>query len=411
MRSSPNNLECLVRHWSRLKKSCPPAFLRTATMSASDCIEYSFQLPSSDQVVRYTLRGLGEDEIDSWSRFCEQVFSYKKPQPPPASYFARHYDNDPHRDSALVRVATIFDDDADDEHIVASCRVFHRTIASPLIGQQDDETSGTAVIDAGGIGEVCTAADHRRRGLSNQLLQQAIAAMSGHDDSSSAPSTLTTSRNMKLSFLHSAPTFFPVYQKAGYTSTRSRWSVITISIVNASADDSRNKVRAARFPEDTVSLQALHRQYSESRFVGCIIRSEAYWNDYLSKELEDSLFVVTGEDDSSTILGWMSVRFRNDRYQLREFGCTSRATVPRVFLPLLKHALQHGLHTSMPDTVRLHLPTSVLEDVSSQGPMAWFSQEEQEDDWGWMYKDLEDSEKEIQFNTEKDHLIWPSDSF
>jgi hypothetical protein len=39
--------------------------------------------------------------------------------------------------------------------------------------------------------------------------------------------------------------------------------------------------------------------------------------------------------------------------------------------------------------------------------MEWIGKVEQEDDLGWMYK----SEKAIQFNTEKDHLIWPSDSF
>lgn len=199
-------------------------------------------------------------------------------RPPPATYFARHYYNDPHRDASLVRVASF----GDDERIVASCRVFQRTIVAPL--------GVEGVIDAGGIGEVCTLAEHRRRGLSSQLLQQAFSVMiSLH---SSAP---LTARNMKLSFLHSAPAFFSVYQKAGCVSIRSRWSVIGISMSNGPDDESRNFVQAARFPEDTTTLQALHRQYSETRFVGCIIRSDTYWNDYLSKELEN-LFVLKAYD-------------------------------------------------------------------------------------------------------------------
>jgi predicted GNAT family N-acyltransferase len=360
-------------------------------MSDLNNVVYSFQLPSTDQVVRYTLRGLREDEIDSWSRFCEGVFSYKRPSPPPATYFARHYYNDPHRDASLIRVAILEDDGC----IVASCRVFQRSIVSPCCGP-------VVIIAAGGIGEVCTAPEHRRRGLSSQLLRQALSAMATQDSC-----TPLKTQNMKLSFLHSAPTFFPVYQKAGYTSLRSRWSVMTIAMNTCCIDDISAVIQTASFPDDTTSLQALHRQYSEQRFVGCIVRSEAYWNEYISKELQNFI-VMKGED--STILGWMSIRPRNDCYQLCEFGCVSRVAVHRVFLPLLKHALK-TLDASMPDTIQLQIPTAVVEDVTSQGPIKWISKVEQEYDMGWMYKNLEESQLEIQLNTEKDHLIWPSDSF
>lgn len=99
---------------------------------------------------KYCLRGIVNDtEIERWAEFCASVFAYKA-NPPPASYFTRHYFNDPFaRAPSLIRIAV------HEDAIVASCRVFARRISL---------TGGQTVI-AGGIGEVCTSADHRRRGM------------------------------------------------------------------------------------------------------------------------------------------------------------------------------------------------------------------------------------------------------
>ncbi len=75
--------------------------------------------------ISYVVRGLkSEDEIGPWSEFCASIFSYKAQNPPPASYFQRHYANDPHREASLIRVAFL------NGKMVASCRLFLRTISS-----------------------------------------------------------------------------------------------------------------------------------------------------------------------------------------------------------------------------------------------------------------------------------------
>jgi Acetyltransferase (GNAT) domain len=132
--------------------------------------------------ITYTMRGLKDEEIDQWANFCASVFAYKA-NPPSASYFARHYSNDPHRVADWVRV--IFHG----KEIVASCRIFARQIS---IG------NGKSV-EAGGIGEVCTGQAHRKRGLSKRLLQDCIRIM--------------TLRSMQVSMLHASPIFFPVYAR------------------------------------------------------------------------------------------------------------------------------------------------------------------------------------------------------
>ena len=117
--------------------------------------EYSLTLDDGSEVT-YTLRGLTEAEVKPWAAFCASIFAYKA-NPPPPEYFERHYFNDPVHKASFIRVAFTKEEEP---KIVASCRVFERCIA--------DGQGGTIL--AGGIGEVCTNNDHRRRGLSKELL-------------------------------------------------------------------------------------------------------------------------------------------------------------------------------------------------------------------------------------------------
>ena len=239
----------------------------------------------------YTLCGLsGEEEVHQWTEFCASVFAYKA-NPPPASYFARHYFNDPDRDASLIRVA-VLRNGGEDSMMVASCRVFRRTIS---LGGGDHSSRTTPTrTTAGGIGEVCTSADHRRRGLAKELLQDAVTIMQKDPD-------------MSVSLLHAAPAFFSIYEKSGYVGTRSQWTEVTIDtskLMQQQQQQSQHKeltpqTRQARFPEDTKQLMEIHQMYSEQRFAGCIVRSEEYWNNYVSEELRGSLWVVvdTTDDD------------------------------------------------------------------------------------------------------------------
>lgn len=336
------------------------------------------------KVVSYRIRGLEEEEIGGWAAFCASVFSYKA-HPPPASYFERHYYNDPRCEASLVRVALT----EEDGKIVSSCRVFRKRLSAG---------AGGFAVEAGGIGEVCTDPAHRKRGLSKLLLQDAIEIM-------------TNKEKMQISLLHAAPTFFPVYQRGGnYENTTSRWTTVSVATdrLESVTGEETKGLRLAEFPNDTPRLQALHQEYSERRFAGCVIRSTEYWNNYISKELDGSLWVLTDKDN--TVYAWLSLRPRgNGRYQLREFGRSLEGEGnTRVDLSYL---LKKALSDATENVITLHLPTMVLEEARG----AEFLEPDSvatEDDQGWMYRSLQDDAVSmVEITQTIPHLIWPSDSF
>lgn len=340
--------------------------------------------------VTYTLRGLSEAEIKPWAAFCASVFSYKA-NPPPATYFERHYLNDPEKEPCHVRVAFRGD------QMVASCRVFRRRIS---------KGSGEYV-EAGGIGEVCTDQAHRKRGLSAQLLQDAVQIIS--------------EAGMEVSFLHAAPAFFPVYEKAGYVCTTSQWSVASIdrsALAQVASSDQKalSTVRLAQFPEDTETLQALHQQLSEHRFSGCIGRSTVYWNQYISKELEGALYVV---EIGGKIVAWLSVQSRGpNELRIRDYGCIDNGIQGYAIMKVLLAEATKGLETAA--QFQLIVPTFVVNEVrasfasrkqqSESESFIYWSAVTVDDDQGWMYKQIGDSGLSMPELTLK-HLIWPADSF
>jgi hypothetical protein len=245
---------------------------------------------------------------------------------------------------------------------------------------------GGTPVAAGGIGEVCTHADHRKRGLSKMLLQDAIRIM--------------TSRGMKMSLLHAAPSFFSVYEKSGgYACVASKWSLITMDCSKRVKHPS--DIRLGQFPHDTARLQELHQGYSERRFVGCIVRSKEYWNTYICKELEGSLWTLVKKNE---IVACLSVRQRGDRHQLRDFACdTNTITVSEAMSTLLSQAIDK-------ERFGLHLPTAIVEEIRETNPefVDW-STYASEDDNGWMYKTLQADQNSM--SGAANHLIWPADSF
>lgn len=355
----------------------------------------------------YTLRGLMQREVKPWAAFCASIFAYKA-NPPPPEYFERHYYNDPLHKASLIRVAFAKDDkNSSNNQIVASCRIFERQIS---------DGKGGSIL-AGGIGEVCTSNNHRRRGLSRELMKDCIGIM--------------TRYGMKASILHAAPTFFPVYRSMGYECTMSKWSLVQVTMpikVTVDDDDSALVCREATFPEDTAPMMTLHQQFSERQFTGCIVRSEAYWNTYLSVELKGALFVLIDPaatttkiaEGQSQPLAWLSVRPRGDRWQLREFcynNASSRSdnssgcSLSVAMKILLDKALPAGGGPQ-----KLHLPTFLVDQLQSENDTGndWISWDSltEENDQGWMYRALgEDGVSLVELSQACPHLIWPADSF
>ena len=331
-------------------------------------------------------------EIQRWTEFCQNCFSYK-PNPPSAEYFARHYYNDPQRDASLVKIVEWKDPSTDEWEIAASTRVFRRVISIGRNGQS---------IVVGGIGEVCTSDKHRRRSLSKMLLHDAIESME--------------TMGMEASLLHASPALQAVYERGGnYMAVNSRWSVVNVKMDELNRRVGNNfsgyRIRLASFPDDTASLSAIHREFSESKFAGCIIRSDEYWTNYVSKELGGSLYVLTKED---VVVGCLSVRARGDRYQLREFGVDTRQCgVKDALCLLLREAV-----TCSEDSFQLHLPASILGDDTGTSTSETFEFVADDNDIGWMYRPIQSSARQghdmvkyLAENTHLDHLVWPTDSF
>jgi predicted GNAT family N-acyltransferase len=375
---------------------------------------HTITIPTA-QTITYTLRSLSSDsdDVTSWTKFCSSVFSYKD-NPPPPSYFARHYYNDPRRDASLIRVL-VFTNSEEKEEIVSSVRIFRRSLT---LGESNSPDG----IEAGGIGEVCTSPHHQRRGLSKILLSDALTIMKDKK------------YGMSCSLLHASPEFRPVYAKVGgYESVRSNWSVAGIRLNRLSSETSGPyestcsgetvawRVRRANFPYDASDLHRLHKLYSEARFI-TIARSEQYWNDYVSEELGDTLWVLTKETDAQEqIIGWMSIRKRGGRYQLREFGAdkTDGFGTAAAVQHLLGVALHQAGEDRIESEVSLHLPTIVLSDIQEGGGDHSFMDLEnavEENDDGWMYVNFDESKPNVLEMTKRDdgkvgHLIWPTDSF
>ena len=377
----------------------------------------------------YQLRHLTDVDIPSWAQYCAQCFA-SKANPPPASYFERHFYNDPRKDSSLIRVIDYHPNDEGTKNgregadssllsssstIVSSTRVFQKTIS----------VGNGKTIEAGGIGEVCTSQDHRKKGLAKRLLLDAIV-------------TMENERKMQCSLLHASAALTKVYERsAQYVSVTTKWSVMTVKMKELnerSRDVGTLEVRLASFPNDTTQLHRIHQQYSENRFAGCVIRSKAYWNEYLQYEIGQSLYVVSKvceDNDEEFILGWVSIRPRGGRFQLREFGvdldqCEKLGLTTSVIMcSLLKEAMaKRGIDDIQ--SVQVLLPTVIVQEMIRQNDfneesctwIDWSTEIKDDDDIGWMYKlfdsNCENEDENIvhvvnQLNTP--HLIWPSDSF
>lgn len=407
--------------------------------SALESSDHTITLPDGTTQI-YHLRSLTEDDIQRWSELCTSVFSYK-PNPPPSSYFARHYHNDPRRDASLIRVLLHCPNDTMEEsengEIVSSVRIFRRTLSAP--GQY-------RTIEAGGIGEVCTSANHQRRGLSKLLLKDALNIMSTSCKSDK-------DNGMECSLLHANPDFRPVYNKVGgYECVKSEWSVVPIHLKHLSTINTFHArsdgwaLRQADFPQgyyqqDIEQLHCIHKSYSEKRFI-TVKRSKEYWKEYVSAELGDTLWVLAHPDfddcEFTEVKAWMSIRKRGDRYQLREFGYDTLShnedynedydiSVSSCFRHLLGVALeQAGESVGVKKKVELVLPTFILSDIkeecdkTGESTPSYMNIKEatEENDNGWMYVNFSDDSSRqsiLELTTRESsplpHLIWPTDSF
>ena len=224
-------------------------------------------------------RALHPEELEVWLDHVTSVFTGGR------QYFSNHWHNDPWRDAAGIRVAV------DNGTIVSTVRVFIRKMF--LHG---------VPITVGGIGEVSTRPEYRRRGIATQLLQDSIGFME--------------SRDIAVSLLFGSQ---KIYSIEGWEKVPRYYARQSFTAEKASAWE----VRPANFDDDVevTRIADLYDRYAR-KFNGTLVRDEmAYWTQWVRTESSNAW---VAERDGS-IEGYVSVTPREDALSVKEFIASETA--------------------------------------------------------------------------------------
>lgn len=217
-------------------------------------------------------RALNPDEFEAWLDHVTHVFSAGR------GYFSNHWHNDPWKDFEGICVAV------DEGKIVSTVRVFIRKMF--FHGEQ---------ISVGGIGEVSTRNEHRKRGLATQLLKDSIQFMQD--------------RKIAISMLHGSQRIYSV----------EGWQSVPRYYANRSLPGRKEQkwtIRPVNFQDDVEQIASLYDSYS-CKFNGTFVRDDlAYWTDWVKTE-SSSAWVA---EHNGCIEGYVSVRRRNKELGVNEFA-------------------------------------------------------------------------------------------
>ena len=224
-------------------------------------------------------RALYPDELEKWLDHVTHVFTGGR------QYFSNHWHNDPWRDPEGIRIAV------DNGTIVSTVRVFIRKMF--LHGEP---------VTVGGIGEVSTRPEYRRRGLATQLLKDSIRFMED--------------RGIVMSSLHGSQR---IYSVEGWERVPRYYAKQPFTAKKRVAWD----VRPANF-DDAAEVQRIATLYDgyARKFNGTFVRDEmAYWTEWVRTESPDAW---VAERDGS-IEGYVSVVRRENQLNVEEFVASEAA--------------------------------------------------------------------------------------
>ncbi len=219
-------------------------------------------------------RSLYPEELEAWLDHVTHVFSASR------QYFSNHWHNDPWRDVQGIRVAV------DDGKIVSTVRVFIRKMY--FHGEP---------ISVGGIGEVSTHPEYRKRGLATQLLKDSIQFMED--------------RQIAISMLHGSQR---IYSVEGWESVPRYYAKKTL----LGRKQQEWNIRPVNFQdaEEVVQLTSLYDTYSR-KFNGTFVRDNmAYWTDWVKTESPQAWVA----ERDGVIDGYVSVRGRDGELGVKEFA-------------------------------------------------------------------------------------------
>ncbi len=228
---------------------------------------------SFDWNIDMEFRALYPDEFEAWLDHVSHVFSASR------QYFANHWRNDPWKDCEGIRIAL------DDGKIVSTVRVFIRKMY--LQGEP---------ITVGGIGEVSTRSEYRKRGIASQLLKDSIQFMED--------------REIAISMLHGGQR---IYSVEGWESVPRYFAKKTLQ----GNKTQQWNIRPANFKdtEEVEKLASIYDTYSR-KFNGTFVRDDiAYWTDWVQAESPQTW--IAERDDE--IEGYVSVRRSDGELGVKEF--------------------------------------------------------------------------------------------
>ena len=240
-------------------------------------------------------RALNAEELEKWLDHVTHVFSGGR------QYFSNHWQNDPWRDPEGIRIAV------DNGTIVSTVRVFIRKMF--LHGEP---------VTVGGIGEVSTHPEYRRRGLATQLLKDSIRFME--------------SRDIVLSSLHGSQR---IYAAEGWEKVPRYYARQPLTAKKQVAWD----VRPANF-DDNAEVERIATLYDgyARKFNGTFVRDDmAYWTEWVRAE-SPSAWIA--ERDGS-IEGYVSVIRSENQLNVEEFAASEAAFTQERGKPLFEDLLSN----------------------------------------------------------------------
>ncbi|RKU38276.1 hypothetical protein C6496_07245 [Candidatus Poribacteria bacterium] len=218
-------------------------------------------------------RALYPEELETWLDHVTTVFTGGR------KYFSNHWHNDPWRDPEGIRIAL------DKGTIVSTARVFLRKMF--LHGEP---------ITVGGIGEVSTRPEYRRRGLATQLLKDAIRFM---EDREIAMSSLHGSQRIySIEGWEKVPRYHA--RQPFSAEKRSKWEVRRVNF-----DDEAEVKRIAE----------LYDGYAR-KFNGTFVRDEStYWTEWVRTESPNAWVA----ERNGNIEGYISLYQDGNKLNVEEF--------------------------------------------------------------------------------------------
>ncbi len=242
-------------------------------------------------------RALQPGEIEAWYDHVTSVFHGSR------RYFMNHWENDPWKDSEGIRVAV------EDGRIVSTVRVFIRQMY--LHGEQ---------VSAGGIGEVSTHPEYRRRGLATRLLQDAIRFME--------------EREIAISSLHGGRS---IYEALGWENVTRYYASSRKSATYEHTFQIRPVNNASEIEIEQIAT--LYGDYSR-RFNGTFVRDHPkYWSGWVRTESPQAWVA----EQAGSLYGYISVRRNDENLYVKEFLASEEMFAQdggkHVFDALISHLL------------------------------------------------------------------------